>query len=134
MDYTGGSDPIRGITIENIEFNIPVGYEKNNTKTIINQTINNENGGYILNQQTYENSEGREISISIIDYNEIDINPQNLHVLCKSCDKKNIKGYPGYIRRSNNKTQFTYAFNNKKVQITATNEDLINQILIVEDA
>lgn len=134
IGYNGGADSVRGIAIENIEFNIPEGYEKNDTKNIINQRNTTGNNAFVYNQQTYENSAGEEIIIIIADYDDFDVDVHNLKGICKGGKNKTLMGYSGYISSNENYYQFTYAFNNKAVTIRAPNEDLINQILVVEDA
>ena len=134
IDQCGGADPERGISIENIEFNIPYGYVKNDSKTIINQTNSSENTTYVLNQETFENADGEEIVISIVDYDDFDVDAQTLNKICEGADNKTILGYPGYISGNDSYTQFIYAFDNRAVSITAPNEDMIKQILVLEDA
>lgn len=53
-----GADPIRRISIEKVEFNIPEGYVKNNKKNIINETQNHENYSFVISHETYKNSNG----------------------------------------------------------------------------
>jgi len=134
IDQTGGADPERGISIENIEFNIPDSFEKNNSKTIVNQTNTTGKDTYVLNQETFENDDGKEIIISIRDYDDFDVDAQTLYRISESSNNKTLMGYPGYISCNDTCSQFTYAFNHKAVTITAPNENIINQMLIVEDA
>ena len=130
----GGTMPETAIAIEGIDFNIPDGYEKDNTKSVVNETRTTENTSFVLNQESYENSNGEEIIISIADYDDFDVDADTLSRICEGADGKSMMGYPGYIISNDTCTQFTYAFDHRAVSITAPNEDLINQILIVEDA
>ena len=134
LGNSGGADPERGIEIESIEFNIPAGYEKNDSKTVVNQSNSTGDYGFVYNQQTFENSKGEEIVITIVDYKDFDVDAQTLYKICEGTDEKTLMGYPGYINKQENFTQFAYAYDKKAVSITAPNEDLINQILVVEDA
>lgn len=134
INQIGGADLERGIVIEDIEFNIPDGYVKNNSKSIVNQTNNTGNMSFVLNQETFINHDNMEIIISIVDYNDFDVDAESLKKICEDADNKTLMGYPGYISTKDSYSQFTYAFNNKAVSIRAPNEDLINQILVVEDA
>ena len=134
IGYTGGADPERGISIESIEFNIPDGYMKNDSKTIINQSNNTGDKGYVLNQQTYVNVIGEEIVISVVEYDDFDVDAKMLHRICEGADEKTLMGYSGYINRGEDFAQFAYAYDNKAVSITAPNEELINQMLVVDDA
>lgn len=132
--FSGGADPEKGIVIEGIEFNIPDGYEKNNSKSIVNETNSSENNSFVLNQETYENTKGEEIIISIVDYDDFDVDSKMLSKVCEGSNQKTLMGYPGYINGNDNYTQFVYAFDHRLVSITASNEDIINHILVVEDA
>ncbi|RAP52447.1 MAG: hypothetical protein BZ138_03110 [Methanosphaera sp. rholeuAM270] len=134
MGHSGGADTERGISIEEIEFNIPDGYEKINDKSIVNMTNSSGNISYVVNQETYKNSDGEEIIISIVDYNDFDVDADTLYRICEGTEAKTMMGYPGYINKMENYTQFVYAFNHKAVGITAPNEKVINQILVVEDS
>ncbi|MBE6486908.1 MAG: hypothetical protein E7Z85_08730 [Methanosphaera stadtmanae] len=134
INQSCGADLERGIVIEDIEFNIPDGYEKNNSKSIVNQTNTTGNMSFVLNQETFTNPDNSEITISIVDYNDFDVDAESLKKICEDADNKTLMGYPGYISNKDSYSQFTYAFNNKAVSIRAPNEDLINQILVVEDA
>ena len=130
----GGTMPETAIAIEGIDFNIPEGYEKDNAKSVVNETRTTGNTSFVLNQESYENSNGEEIIISIADYDDFDVDADALYRICEGADAKTLMGYSGYITSNDTCTQFTYAFNHRAVTITAPNEDLIKQILIVEDA
>lgn len=134
IDYSGGADPERGISIENIEFNIPNGYIKNDSKTVVNQTNSSENITYVLNQETFENADGKEIVISIVDYDDFDVDEDTLYRICEGAENKTLMGYPGYMSGNDTSVQFAYAFDHRAVSITAPSEELINQMLVVEDA
>ncbi len=107
---------------------------KNDSKTIINQSNNTGDKGYVLNQQTYVNVIGEEIVISVVEYDDFDVDAKMLHRICEGADEKTLMGYSGYINRGEDFAQFAYAYDNKAVSITAPNEELINQMLVVEDA
>lgn len=131
---TGGRNPKTGVVIESVEFNIPDGYVKNNSKSVVNETGTSGNLTFVLNQETYEKYDGEKIIISVIDYDDFDVDAQNLHEICEGADKKTINGYPGYVIDNNATVKFTYSFDYKCVSINASNEDLINQILVIGDA
>ena len=124
----------RIISIENVEFNIPVEYEKNQTKSIVNQSRSMDNNSYVLNQETFENDDGKEIIISIADYDDFDVDSGRLQMPCRNSTQKTLMGYPGYIRRNKNNTEFAYVFDHRLVSVTAFDEDMIKQVLVVEDA
>lgn len=133
LDSTG-SDPEKSISIEKTEFNIPDGYVKNDSKSIVNETKTVGNDSYILNQETFQNNNSDEITFSIIKFNNFDVDADTLDRICEGVDNKTLRGYPGYICDYGNYTNFTYAYNNRAVTISAPNEELINQVLVVEDA
>lgn len=134
LGQSGGADMQRGVSIESIEFNVPDGYEKNNSKTVVNQTKSNGSTSLIYTEEVYENGAGDEIRINIADYDYFDVNADNLYKICEGRDRKTLLGYPGYLSGNESFTCFTYAFNNKAVSITAPDEDLIKQVLVVEDS
>jgi hypothetical protein len=128
------NNPETSIILEGIEFNIPDGYVKNNTKSIVNETRNTGNKSFFLNQIIYENCEGKEIIISVVDYENFDVDANQLYKICEGNTEKSIMGYSGYINQNDTTTKFTYAFNHRAVSITAPAENLIHEILVVEDA
>lgn len=134
LGYSGGADPDRGVSIEGIEFNIPYGYMKNDSKSIINQSNTTENMTYVINQETYVNPTGEEIVITIVDFDDYDVDAELLHRICEGADEKKIMGYPGYMTGNESFVQFAYAYDNKGVSIIAPDEQLINEVLVPEDA
>ncbi|MBO7718617.1 MAG: hypothetical protein J6S29_00530 [Methanosphaera sp.] len=134
LDYIGGANPETGIEIAGIEFNIPDGYLKNDSKSIVNQSNSTGDDSFVVNQETFVNVNGEEIVITIVDFDEFDVDAQMLHRICEGVDEKTLMGYPGYISDNNASVQFTYAYDNRAVSITASCEELINQVLVVEDA
>ncbi|RAP54550.1 MAG: hypothetical protein BZ137_01600 [Methanosphaera sp. rholeuAM130] len=134
IGHSGGADPDRGISIEGIEFNIPNGYMKNESKSIVNQSNSSENMTYVLNQETYVNVAGEEIVITVLKFDDYDVDSQMLYRICQGADEKKIMGYPGYMTGNENFAQFAYAYDNRGVSIQAPNEKVINQVLVPEDA
>ncbi|ADC46491.1 hypothetical protein mru_0640 [Methanobrevibacter ruminantium M1] len=131
---TGGYNPDSLIILEGADFNIPDGFERIEDKSIANQTRNSGVFSSILNREVYGNPKGEEIVISVVDFDNFDANLPILSMICKGCQKKELLGYPGFIGSDGNSTKFSYVFDNKVVSISAPNEDLINQVLVVEDA
>jgi hypothetical protein len=130
----GGPDLQADISIDNVEFNIPEGYEKNTTKTIVNQTNTFGDMTYVLNQETFVSSDAKEIIISVVDLSGMDVDEQTLSQITQGAENKTLMGYQGYLKKDGNSITFGYRFNNKAVTITAPSEELINNILVMEDA
>lgn len=55
-------------------------------------------------------------------------------MICESAYAKKLKDYSEYLKVNKSFCQFTYAYDNKEVSIKAPTEDVINQVLVVEDA
>ena len=124
---SGGSGP-EEITIEGINFTIPEGYKEDANNSFVNETASVGSLTYTMNGKTFENDDGDAIAILIADYGEYNVTDE---VLQQVADKpKTINGHDGYVKKDGIFTIFSYEEDGDLVTITASDEDIIDQVVV----
>ncbi|ADC47050.1 hypothetical protein mru_1200 [Methanobrevibacter ruminantium M1] len=127
LNFLGGDDSST-TTVGGIEFNIPEGYEINDTYTIENQTRTSSGGNeYIVNQEGYGNSDGEEL-LFLVGHYDTDITNEMLSAM-KVGDEKTINGQEGFITSDDVYTVFSFAKDGELVTVTVSDESALESII-----
>ena len=107
--FLGGDSGPETVNIEGINFTIPEGYK--------------ENTNY-----SYENDDGDAIAILIANYGKYKVTDEILKQVAD--EKKTINDHKGFIKKDGVFTIFAYEENGDLVTITASDESVIDQVVV----
>ena len=128
LGFLSGDSGPEEITIEGINFTIPEGYKEDANNSFVNETASVGSLTYTMNGKTFENDDGDAIAILIADYGEYNGTDE---VLQQVADKpKTINGHDGYVKKDGIFTIFSYEEDGDLVTITASDEDIIDQVVV----
>ena len=128
LGFLSGDSGPEEITIEGINFTIPEGYKEDANNSFVNETASVGSLTYTMNGKTFENDDGDAIAILIADYGEYNVTDE---VLQQVADKpKTINGHDGYVKKDGIFTIFSYEEDGDLVTITASDEDIIDQVVV----
>ena len=128
LGFLSGDSGPEEITIEGINFTIPEGYKEDANNSFVNETASVGSLTYTMNGKTFENDDGDAIAILIADYGEYNVTDEVLQQVEKK--KKTINGHDGYVKKDGIFTIFSYEEDGDLVTITASDEDIIDQVVV----
>ena len=128
LGFLSGDSGPEEITIEGINFTIPEGYKVDANNSFVNETASVGSLTYTMNGKTFENDDGDAIAILIADYGEYNVTDEVLQQVAD--EPKTINGHDGYVKKDGMFTIFSYEEDGDLVTITASDEDIIDQVVV----
>ena len=128
LGFLSGDSGPEEITIEGINFTIPEGYKEDANNSFVNETASVGSLTYTMNGKTFENDDGDAIAILIADYGEYNVTDEVLQQVAD--EPKTINGHDGYVKKDGMFTIFSYEEDGDLVTITASDEDIIDQVVV----
>ncbi len=126
--FLGGDSGPETVNIEGINFTIPEGYKENTNYSYENETAKSGGVTYTMNGKTYENDDGDAIAILIANYGKYKVTDEILKQVAD--EKKTINDHKGFIKKDGVFTIFAYEENGDLVTITASDESVIDQVVV----
>lgn len=122
----GGSDENETVTVEGFDFNIPEGFSENPDYAVDNETVD-DGISYKMNGKSYE--KGNDVFVILVtEYEGMEVTDEVVSLI--GGDSKTINGIDGYLKEDGDYQVFSYPKDGKLIVISATDEDIIGEVLM----
>ena len=120
----------KNATVEGVNFNLPDGFSEVDASSSKNEVLNNSYLDLNMSTQVFMNDKGDNIEISVSDSSLIKADDSIAETISMGGIKTQINGVDGYNFDVAGYSGFTYAKDGKLVVVSASDKELLNDVII----
>ena len=124
------SNSDENVTVDGIDFNVPKGFSEVENSSYDNQADDNPYVDYNMSVKVFTNASGDIIELSVSESGSVNATDALAKDASIDGNKTTINGVDGYAFADTEFSGFSYAKDGKLVIVSATDKELLNDIII----
>lgn len=122
--------PDENVTVSGIDFNVPDGFKEAKNEAVDNMSFDSPYVDYNISGKKLISNNGSSVEISVSESVEFTADDSSAEIASQDGNKTTIKGIDGYEFYDDGTYGFSFAKDGKLVLITASEKELIDDVLI----